>query len=179
VFGLVAQLPAPHPQQPPPTKMLPWLHVRILTLGLLWLFLFAAFASAAERMARRKIKGSRPPLEPVQDEAVGELKVEVTHRPETCERKTAAGSAVKVHYMGTLADGTPFDSSYNREPLTFTLGTGQVIRGWDNGLLGMCEGEVRKLIIPPQLAYGDAGYPPAIPPKATLTFVRWRKVNRG
>lgn len=73
--------------------------------------------------------------------------------------------------QGTLEDGTEFDSSIPRgNPLTFTLGSGQVIKGWDQGLIGMCEGEQRKLVIPPELAYGAAGAPPKIPKSATLTF---------
>lgn len=73
---------------------------------------------------------------------------------------------------GTLeATGTEFDNSYKRsEPLTFQLGVGQVIEGWDQGLVGMCTGEKRKLIIPPELAYGKAGAPPSIPPDSTLVF---------
>lgn len=74
-------------------------------------------------------------------------------------------------FQGTLEDGTEFDSSIPRGvPLTFTLGSGQVIKGWDQGLLNMCEGEQRKLVIPPELAYGVAGAPPKIPKSATLTF---------
>lgn len=74
-------------------------------------------------------------------------------------------------FQGSLDDGTEFDSSIPRgNPLTFTLGSGQVIKGWDQGLLGMCEGEQRKLVIPPELAYGEAGAPPKIPKSATLTF---------
>lgn len=69
-------------------------------------------------------------------------------------------------------DGTEFDSSIPRnQPFTFTLGTGQVIKGWDQGLLGMCEGEKRKLIIPPDLGYGAKGAPPKIPGDSTLKFV--------
>lgn len=73
--------------------------------------------------------------------------------------------------QGTLADGSEFDSSYPRgQPLTFTVGSGQVIKGWDQGLLGMCEGEKRRLVIPPELAYGKSGAGGRIPPDATLTF---------
>lgn len=76
-----------------------------------------------------------------------------------------------IVFQGTLDDGTEFDSSIPRgNPLTFTLGLGQVIKGWDQGLIGMCEGEQRKLVIPPELAYGEAGAPPKIPKSATLTF---------
>ena len=81
------------------------------------------------------------------------------------------GSTVKVHYTGTLKNGTKFDSSRDRnEPFEFTLGKGQVIRGWDQGVVGMKVGGKRKLVIPSELGYGDKGSPPKIPPKATLLF---------
>ena len=80
-------------------------------------------------------------------------------------------SVVDVHYTGKLEDGTVFDSSSGRgEPLRFTLGTGQVIRGWDIGILGMKPGGKRVLTIPPELAYGKKGAGSVIPPNATLIF---------
>jgi peptidylprolyl isomerase len=84
-----------------------------------------------------------------------------------------AGDEVTVQYVGVdYKDGEEFDSSWSREePFTFTLGEGQVIPGWDQGVAGMKVGGRRELIIPPELAYGKAGSPPAIGPNETLVFV--------
>lgn len=88
-----------------------------------------------------------------------------------CTRRAKNGDNLKMHYDGTLMDGKQFDSSYSRgEPFGFQLGQGMVIKGWEQGLLGMCKGEIRNLVIPSHLAYGDNGYPPVIPAKATLKF---------
>ena len=86
------------------------------------------------------------------------------------EDPSGFGDNVAVHYTGWLADGTEFDSSLGGEPFTFILGAGQVIQGWDEGVTGMSPGEQRRLIIPPDLAYGDQGAGNVIPPGATLTF---------
>ena len=81
------------------------------------------------------------------------------------------GDVVFVHYSGKLTDGMKFDSSYDRnEPISIVLGSGQVITGLEEGLLGGEVGEKRTLTIPPKLAYGAEGRPPKIPPNATLVF---------
>ena len=87
-------------------------------------------------------------------------------------KEAKAGDTVTVHYRGTLTDGTKFDASYDRnQPLDFTLGTGRVIQGWDQGVAGMKEGGKRKLVIPGDLAYGPNPPPGSpIPPNATLVF---------
>lgn len=82
-----------------------------------------------------------------------------------------AGQRVKVHYVGNLVDGKKFDSSRDRgDPFTFTLGVGQVIKGWDEGVKGMKVGGVRKLTIPSDMGYGARGAGAVIPPNATLLF---------
>jgi FKBP-type peptidyl-prolyl cis-trans isomerase FkpA len=81
------------------------------------------------------------------------------------------GKSVTVHYVGTLTNGNKFDSSRDRgQGFSFRLGAGQVIKGWDQGVAGMKIGGLRKLTIPAELAYGDRGFPPVIPAKATLVF---------
>jgi len=121
--------------------------------------------------------GSRP------KEALKETKKEqknlITEQPglkiETLQEGTGKqiqnGETAVVHYTGKLEDGTVFDSSLTKgTPFSFVLGAGQVIKGWDLGVLGMKVGEKRKLTIASDLAYGDAGAGGVIPPKATLIF---------
>jgi FKBP-type peptidyl-prolyl cis-trans isomerase len=82
-----------------------------------------------------------------------------------------AGNKVRVHYTGTLMNGQKFDSSRDRgAPFDFTVGDGSVIKGWDEGVVGMKAGGKRRLVIPRDIAYGEAGRPPEIPPKAGLKF---------
>jgi FKBP-type peptidyl-prolyl cis-trans isomerase FkpA len=81
------------------------------------------------------------------------------------------GDTITVHYTGWLTDGSKFDSSVDRdEPFSFILGAGQVISGWDQGVATMRVGDKTRFTIPPHLAYGEQGYPGAIPPNATLIF---------
>ncbi|XP_076915215.1 peptidyl-prolyl cis-trans isomerase FKBP15-1-like [Bidens hawaiensis] len=102
---------------------------------------------------------------------VTELQIGVKHKPASCEIQAHKGDKIKVHYRGKLTDGTVFDSSFERgTPFEFELGSGQVIKGWDQGLLGACVGEKRKLKIPAKMGYGERGSPPKIPGGATLIF---------
>lgn len=97
-----------------------------------------------------------------------ELKIEVLKEGSGPEAKK--GDNILVDYTGTLTDGKIFDSSVGRAPFSLSLGAGQVIQGWDQGLVGMKVGEKRRLTIPSGLAYGKNGFPGAIPPDATLIF---------
>ena len=99
----------------------------------------------------------------------GKLTFEITS-PGQGER-AKLGQRASLHYIGKLDDGTVFDSSHSRgEPFSFTLGAGQVIQGWEQGILGMQIGETRILNIPPELGYGERGAGRTIPPNAALTF---------
>lgn len=126
-----------------------------MRIGVLLLVCFAAISIADGKSERE----------------VTELQIGVKFKPKTCELQAHKGDQVSVHYRGTLVDGTEFDESYGRgQPLDFALGRGSVIKGWDQGILGMCVGEKRKLKIPAKLAYGAQGSPPKIPGGATLIF---------
>ncbi|THG98421.1 hypothetical protein EW026_g3765 [Hermanssonia centrifuga] len=116
------------------------------------LFLFAFVVSAAE-----------PPTE---------LQIDTTFKPDDCSVTAKTGDKIKVHYTGTLfSNGNKFDSSLDRgQPLPLTLGVGQVIRGWDEGLQGMCLNEKRILTIPSTMAYGSRGFGSVIPANSALVF---------
>lgn len=97
--------------------------------------------------------------------------LEYVVKAEGSGKQPAKGQVIVAHYAGYLEDGTKFDSSFDRnQPFETSIGVGRVIKGWDEAFLDMKEGEKRLLIIPYQLGYGEGGYPPVIPPKATLYF---------
>ena len=116
-----------------------------------------------------KAKDAQPPKEPKTVTTASGLKFQDLKAGEGASPKS--GSEVTVHYTGWLENGTKFDSSVDRgEPFQFRIGLGQVIKGWDEGVLGMKVGGKRKLIIPAALGYGDRGAGALIPPGATLVF---------
>jgi len=116
------------------------------------------------------------PTEQNSQQKMDEVKIEVLQQG-TGDAVSKNGDQLTVNYTGTFENGTQFDSSVGRAPFTFTLGAGQVIKGWDLGMLNMKVGEKRKLTIPYSLGYGENGYGP-IPAKATLLFdVELLKIN--
>ena len=113
---------------------------------------------------------AKPPLSKNKITFKNNMKIEVTKEGEGVS--ITNGQTAVVSYVGTLQNGNVFDASKNHGDgsFAFPLGGGRVIKGWDEGVLGMKVGETRILTIPPELAYGPNGYPPVIPPNATLTF---------
>jgi len=94
-----------------------------------------------------------------------------TIRPGDGNATPRKGQTVNVHYVGTLTNGTEFDSSRKRgKPFSFTIGNGDVIRGWDEGVAQMTKGQMAKLTCSPDFAYGARGFPGVIPPNSTLQF---------
>ncbi|KAG9220501.1 hypothetical protein CCMSSC00406_0003957 [Pleurotus cornucopiae] len=122
---------------------------------------FSAFACLAFVISALAVK--EPPTK---------LQIDTTFTPKDCSVKAKSGDGVQVHYTGTLfATGDKFDSSHDRgQPLPLTLGVGQVIQGWDEGLQGMCVNERRTLTIPANMAYGSRGFGSIIPPNSALVF---------
>ncbi|KAF9951344.1 Peptidyl-prolyl cis-trans isomerase fpr2 [Modicella reniformis] len=105
-------------------------------------------------------------------EAPQELGIEVLIKPEGCTTPSKVGDKLTMHYTGTLhKTGSKFDSSWDRDrTFDFTLGWGQVIKGWDEGLTDMCVGEKRKLTIPAKMGYGDRSMGSSIPANSALVF---------
>ncbi|CAH1243768.1 FKBP9 [Branchiostoma lanceolatum] len=108
------------------------------------------------------------------EEDLGDVKIEVTFKPKRCIFLSREGYFLRYHYNGTYPDGTKFDSSHETdETVDFVLGRGEVIKGMETGLRGMCAGERRKITVPPHLAYGDKReelLEGSIPPGSTLVF---------
>ena len=114
-------------------------------------------------------EAAKPAIEPAWERRADGLEIQEVRPGEGAEAR--AGSIVEVHYTGWLLDGTQFDSSRERgKPYAFRLGLGAVIQGWDEGIAGMKAGGIRRLRIPPELAYGARGASDAIPPDSTLLF---------
>ncbi|RYX85336.1 FKBP-type peptidyl-prolyl cis-trans isomerase [bacterium] len=132
-----------------------------LALGALALVSGASFAKPAQKAAPKKAT-------PATRTTKSGLKI--TDLKIGTGAKAVAGKTVSVNYKGTLTNGKMFDQSYGRGPFQFGLGSGQVIKGWDEGVAGMKVGGKRKLVIPASLGYGAAGAGGVIPPNATLVF---------
>jgi peptidylprolyl isomerase len=147
---------------------------KMLTLFLALLLAFGLVACGSED------GGSGEPSDAAAEEPAGDCEEGVVETGSGLQyeelecgdgQEAKRGDTVVVHYTGTLEDGTKFDSSLDRgQPFPFTIGAGQVIQGWEEGIAGMKIGGKRKLTIPPELAYGKAGRPPVIPKSATLIF---------
>lgn len=134
----------------------------MIVVAILGTFALAAGAGAGEKV------GSKPSSDPTVTTDSGLQYIDLV---EGKGRQAELGDQATVHYTGWLANGTKFDSSLDRgQPFSFRVGAGQVIKGWDEGVGTMKVGGKRKLIIPPDLAYGPRGAGNVIPPNATLTF---------
>jgi FKBP-type peptidyl-prolyl cis-trans isomerase len=134
-----------------------------------------ALGETPRAVAKSIGQDGKDPFPPAPPTAIGETKtLEGGITYETLKEGTGeevkSGRVAVVHYVGTLADGSVFDSSRKRgNPAEFTLGSGNLIKGWELGIPGMKVGELRKLVIPPEMAYGSQKKP-GIPPDSTLTF---------
>ncbi len=131
----------------------------------------AAPASApAPANGSASAQGSGETRKIISTKTVNNMKIEVTK--EGSGPAITNGQTAVMLYTGKLTDGSVFDSTdkHGGQPFSFTLGAGQVIKGWDEGILGMKVGEERTLTIPPELGYGANGFPPVIPQNATLVF---------
>ena len=139
------------------------------SLAVVLIVLVACPAAAKKKANNGKNLGKAEDLP-----ADAQIRIGVKRRvpKDECPQKSRKGDRLRVHYIGRLyKDGKKFDSSSDRgDPFEFTLGVGEVIKGWDQGLVGMCVGERRKLVVPSGSAYGDAGAGALVPGGATLVF---------
>jgi len=143
----------------------------IISLAVFVVFIGVGFLIFYNKNEEPKSNAINNELNVVQTTKMNKNGVQIEILKEGTGVEAKNGNTVAVHYTGILENGTKFDSSVDRGiPFEFTLGAGQVIRGWDIGVEGMKVGEKRKLIIPSELAYGTAGAGSAIPPNATLIF---------
>ncbi len=147
-----------------------YIFISIIIVAVLGAILYVVFYGSSLKDVVKGVPAARVDIFPEPPKPVNNgLKIEDVKIGIGAEAK--AGNTVFVHYIGTLVDGTKFDSSYERgKPISFVLGRGQVIPGWEQGILGLKVGGKRKLTIPPNLAYGERGAPGAIPSNATLIF---------
>jgi FKBP-type peptidyl-prolyl cis-trans isomerase FkpA len=130
----------------------------------------ALSAAACSKGASEPAAGEFKPAPPTPADP-GPAKLEIIDEVVGKGAAAKAGDTVRVHYTGTLMNGTKFDSSRDRgTPFDFAVGGGAVIKGWDEGVVGMKAGGKRRLVIPQAMAYGEDGRPPEIPPKAGLKF---------
>jgi FKBP-type peptidyl-prolyl cis-trans isomerase FkpA len=138
---------------------------------LTWVFLLGLALGCSKRVDEPGASDFLPAEESPSHEPPAPTSLESVDEVVGTGRAVASGDTVSVHYTGTLMDGKKFDSSRDRKtPFDFKVGVGSVIKGWDQGVVGMKVGGKRKLTIPSALAYGPKGQPPTIPPNATLKF---------
>lgn len=137
------------------------------------MLILAAFSLQAQTTARKvqKVPNTKAPTKVTGDGVKTESGLQYWDIKVGTGEAARDGNHVKVHYTGWLSNGKKFDSSVDvHQPYDFTLGKGEVIKGWDEGVAGMKVGGKRQLRIPPELAYGEKGYSSVIPPNSTLIF---------
>jgi FKBP-type peptidyl-prolyl cis-trans isomerase len=144
---------------------------RILVSVALMLAASLLFAQTSTRKRAQVVPNTRSPTKVTGDGVKTASGLQYWDIKTGAGEMAADGSHVKVHYTGWFTSGKKFDSSVDaHQPYEFTIGKGEVIKGWDEGVIGMRVGGKRQLRIPPELAYGETGYKNIIPPNATLIF---------